>query len=263
MRRLVIALVIACTAGSATAGPAREPWYRGPRGRERILHLAITGGLGLTFLASETVFKASLAGSSCRWCDPPGFDRAVRNALVWDNTRQAHVLSSVDAYVIAPVVGFGLLILSDPDTSWARLIDDTVPVAETVAISQIVTQLVKFTVRRQRPYAHFGEPPPAPGIDDNASFWSGHSVLGFSITASAGLIAHWRHYWTEPYVWGAGIALSVSTEYLRIAADRHYLSDVLVGGFVGIGSGLLIPRLMRHDVTIVPSGNGAVVVGQF
>ena len=82
-------------------------------------------------------------------------------------------------------------------------------------------------------------------------------------TAAAGTICHWRHYWTEPYVWGSGIALSLSTEYLRMAADKHYLSDVLVGGFIGISSGLLVPRLMQRDIKIVPVPNGAAVVGVF
>jgi membrane-associated phospholipid phosphatase len=67
----------------------------------------------------------------------------------------------------------------------------------------------------------------------------------------------------EPYIWGAGVALSLTTEYLRIAADRHYFSDVFVGGLVGLGSGLLIPRLMRRDLEIVPTSNGAAVAGTF
>ncbi len=32
------------------------------------------------------------------------------------------------------------------------------PVLETVAITQIITQAIKFTVGRQRPYTHFGDP---------------------------------------------------------------------------------------------------------
>ena len=100
-------------------------------------------------------------------------------------------------------------------------------------------------------------------LDDNTSFISGHSVLGFSITASAGLICHWRHYWTEPYVWGPGIALSLSTEYLRMSADKHYLSDVLVGGGVGIATGLLVPRLMRQNIEVVPTHNGLAITGAF
>jgi len=239
------------------------PWYRGKYGHNRVVHLGITAGLGLAYLASETVLKPTFAATTCRWCDPPGFEVSVRDALVWHDTKRASFLSTMDAYVLAPIVGFGLLIVSDSDASWPRLIDDTLPVAETIAVSQVITQVVKFSVGRQRPYAHFGDPNARVGSDDNTSFISGHSVLGFSITASAGLICHWRGYWTEPYVWGAGIAISLSTEYLRMGADKHYLSDVLGGGALGIASGLLVPRLMRRDIKIAPIANGAAVVGVF
>ena len=89
------------------------------------------------------------------------------------------------------------------------------------------------------------------------------AALGFSITVAAGMVAHWRNYWTEPYIWGTGIFLSTTTQYLRIAADKHYFSDVLVGGALGIAGGLLIPRLMREDVPIVPIKNGVAWVGEF
>ena len=38
---------------------------------------------------------------------------------------------------------------------------------------------------------------------------------------------------------------------------------MLGGGLIGIGFGYTIPRLMRHDVQIVPVKNGAAVVGMF
>jgi membrane-associated phospholipid phosphatase len=263
VRALVVSLVLLFATGTAHAEKDYIPWYRGPFAHNRITHVSVTLGFGTAYLLSETLFKPSLVAATCRWCDPPGFDRSVRNALVWGNTSRASLLSSLDAYVLAPAVGLSLLYISDQDASWRRLIDDTVPVLETVVISQVFVQMVKFSVGRQRPYAHFGDPATPPTIDDNVSFISGHSALGFAITTGAGMICHWRHYWTEPYVWGTGIALSLSAEYLRMAADKHYLSDVVVGGFVGIGAGLTIPRLMRHDVQIVPVPNGAAVVGMF
>ena len=262
LRTATALLVLCLTARSVAADPPTpERWYEGKDGHNRVVHLSVTLALGLTFLGSE-IFKSSLAASTCRWCDPPAIDRSVRNALVWSNTSQANLLSNLDGYVLAPIVGFGLLIAADHDASWSRLLDDVIPVAETVAISETFTQIVKFTVGRQRPYAHFN-PGIKPTNDDNNSFFSGHSNLGFSITAGAGLICHWRGYWTEPYVWAAGITLSLSTEYLRVAADKHYLTDVLTGGFVGLGAGLLIPRLMRRDIKIVPVSNGAAVAGTF
>lgn len=239
----------------------RGPWYKGPRGRKRVLHLSIAAAGGVVFLGSE-LLKPRLAADTCRWCKPPSFDASVRDALVWDNTRRADVLSTIDAYVVAPIAGITLLALSDYDAGFPRFLDDTIPVLETIALTQLVVQAVKFTVGRQRPFARFGtdvafEP------DQNLSFPSGHSALGFSITVAAGMIAHWRNYWTEPYIWGTGIFLSVSTEYLRMAADKHYFTDVLVGGGIGIAGGLLIPRLMREDVPIVPIKNGVAWVGEF
>ncbi|HSR99559.1 MAG TPA: phosphatase PAP2 family protein [Kofleriaceae bacterium] len=267
LRRVTIAALLCFLVSSASAGPVDPegpgPWYAGRPGRNRLLHLAITGAAGLAYLASVTVLRSSLTPSTCRWCEPPAFDRAVRNAVVWDNTGRAGLLSDVNVYVLSPIVGFGLLIASDHDAGWARLLDDTIPVAESIAVGQLASQTIKYIVGRQRPYVRFGTPGPNAPSDANTSFISGHSVLGFSITVSAGMICHWRHYRTEPYVWGAGIALSLSTEYLRMGADKHYLSDVLVGGLVGATSGFLIPRLMREDVQLVPIKNGVAVAGKF
>lgn len=227
-----------------------------------MFHLTLTAGLGIGFLVSETVAKDSLSPNDCRWCDPPAFDRVIRNAVVWNDPDDAKTLSNIDAYIVSPLVGLGLLYLSDKDASWTRLIDDLLPVVETVAISQVITQAVKFSVGRSRPFVRLGIVGTGDS-DENLSFWSGHSALAFGITTSAGLVAHWRHYWTEPYIWAAGITLSLSTEYLRMGADKHYFSDVLIGGAVGIGSGLLIPRLMRRDIVILPVANGAAVTGAF
>lgn len=264
VRRAAIALcVIGSLATPAAAEKNHVPWYRGRDGHNRVLHISLAGGLALTWALSGTIIQSSVAGD-CRWCEPPGFDKSLRESLKWDNTERAQRSSAVSAYIVAPALAVGLLVLSDHDASPSRLIDDLIPVVETVAIAQILTHAAKAVFSRQRPYAHFN----TPGIsgsdtDANLSFWSGHSSLGFALTTSAGMIAHWRHYWTEPYIWSLGIASSLATEYFRVAADRHYVSDVLVGGFVGVGAGLLVPRLMRRELAIVPVANGASVVGQF
>ncbi|CAN5829187.1 hypothetical protein BH11MYX3_BH11MYX3_02700 [soil metagenome] len=263
MRSTAALLVVLLGTGTAHAEKDYQPWYKGERGHKRILHLSISAAVGLVWLVSNTVAKDALAADNCRWCTPPSFDRSVRNAVVWNNTDRADLLSTIDAYIVAPVVGLTLLAISDRDASWGRLLDDTIPVAETIAVSQLVGQIIKFSVGRARPYRRFGDPSIPISSSDNMSFTSGHASLGFAITTSAGMICHWRHYWTEPYVWGTGIALSVTTEYLRMAADKHYLTDVIGGGLVGIGTGLLIPRLMRQDITITPIPGGAAVVGVF
>lgn len=249
---------------NADAGNQTTPWYSGPYATNRFTHLAVTGVLGL-YILSGYIFPTTPTAKTCRWCNPPGFDESARNALVWGDRGRADTYSTIAAYVVSPIVALTLLIAADKNASATRLIDDVLPVMETLAIVQVATVFGKWAFARERPNAHFADAahPLVVGADNDSSFWSGHSVVGFAITTAAGTMCHFRHYWTEPYVWAAGITLSLTVEYLRIAADKHYLSDVFVGGLIGIAAGALVPRLMSRDIKIVPISNGVSVVGMF
>ena len=140
LRRATLVLLLCFLASPAGADPETPtPWYSGHSGRNRLLHLAITASFGLGYVASETVLKSRLVASSCRWCEPPAIDRSVRDAVIWNNPGRADLYSNINVYALSPIVGFGLLIASDYDAGWARLLDDTIPVAETIAISQLLT----------------------------------------------------------------------------------------------------------------------------
>jgi len=82
--------------------------------------------------------------------------------------------------------------------------------------------------------------------DANLSFPSGHTALGFSLATAAGTVATLRGYRHAPYVWGAGMAVAAFTGYLRLAADKHYASDVLVGALVGSLVGWAVPYLLHR-----------------
>lgn len=230
-----------------------------------MFHLSLSVGLGAGFVISESVAKPALAADECRWCQPGSLDLNVRDALVWEDYDDARSFSNLTGYVAAPVFLIGVTALSSlqgKDTGWARLIDDTLPVLESVAISQALTQIVKFSVARQRPLARFRGLPP--DTDDNMSFYSGHATLCFALTTSAGLVAHWRGNKLEPLIWGVGGSLSFATAYLRIAADKHYFTDVLTGAIVGSVAGVVVPMWMRHeDVAVIPTGNGLAIAGEF
>jgi membrane-associated phospholipid phosphatase len=240
----------------------RGPWYSGPYARNRFINLGVTAALDV-FLLTDKTLGLTFPPSSCRICEPLGIDRGARHWFLWKDTNLASSLSDYSTFYISPLVGVALLVASEGDFSASRLIDDILPVAETVSIVQVATRLAKYGFARKRPYAYYGGAALDPTTEDNQSFWSGHSAIGFAVTGAAGTICHFRHYWTEPYVWGAGITLSLTTEYLRMAADKHWLSDVITGGLVGLGAGLLVPRLMQRSVKIVPVQNGLAVAGAF
>jgi membrane-associated phospholipid phosphatase len=96
------------------------------------------------------------------------------------------------------------------------------------------------------------------------SFPSGHTSRAFALATSAGYIAHVRGYKVEPYVWASGATLAVTTAYLRIGADKHYLTDVLAGAAIGVSAGLTVPLLMRRtNATVLPTTSGIAVAGRW
>ncbi|MGE5183459.1 MAG: phosphatase PAP2 family protein [Acidobacteriota bacterium] len=250
-----------------TATAHGESWHEGKYGKNRVTHVVITVGSGAAFALSETVLKPSFASLTCRWCVPDSLDASVRNDVVWQHPSTAVLLSNIEGYAVAPAFAIGMTLagtLTSHDTSTGAILDDLVPVLETAGLAQMLVQPVKFAVARARPYAYY-TPPAKAGLDDNVSFFSGHSTLVFSVATSAGLIAHKRHYWTEPYIWIGGYALAASTAYLRMAGDKHYLTDVLTGSVVGVAAGLTVPLMMDRSRTIeiTPTANGMAIAGVF
>lgn len=99
----------------------------------------------------------------------------------------------------------------------------------------------------------------------NLSFFSGHSSLAFSLAVSSGTVASLRGYRWAPLVWAVGLPVAAFTAYSRVAADAHYLSDVVVGSVMGALVGGGIPLLFHGRVDgpvtatrVVPYADGRV-----
>jgi membrane-associated phospholipid phosphatase len=274
MRVAVFLLGLSLAAAPQPAAAEPHTWHGGVSGPARVKRLVAVAIGGLLFGTSELVVKDAVVPDTCRWCRPPAIDTSARDALVWVDRGRADTLSNLTGYLAAPVVGIGVITLAasaaatTQESRIGRVLDDTLPIVETVVYSQLLVQVVKFAVARQRPRVRFAESPAAPGGDDNVSFFSGHSALAFAIATSAGVVAHRRGYRSEPVIWSAGFGLALGTAYLRIAADEHYLTDVTVGAVFGVGMGLLIPRLLAPEsqgrsLTVVPGGRGIALAGRF
>jgi membrane-associated phospholipid phosphatase len=244
--------------------------------KERAIRIAaIAAAMGI-YITSETVAKDALDPDTCTWCDPGPVDLNFREVAVWSEAKQplAADLSNLIGYGMTPIGVSALLLFASASTSPSRPnrgLDDMITMFEIVWATQLVTQAVKISVARQRPYVHRRlEEDPNIALplsqEDNLSFFSGHSSLTFSIAVGAGMLAHQRGYRLEPVIWGTGLALAASTAYLRMAADRHYFTDVLTGAAIGSLGAIFIPRLTRSfpgDTSIVPQPNGLALVGRF
>lgn len=194
-----------------------------------------------------------------------GVDRGVRAALVWNNKTTANIASYVTGFGAPAASAFTLIGAGAADADVTRFYPtDMLIVFESVALTAMTTQIAKFIVRRERPFLHAmsSEEKAArkPSSDDNVSFFSGHTSVSFALAASAGTVAEMRGYRLAPAIWGAGAALATVTGYLRIAADKHYFSDVLVGAVVGSAIGIGVPLLFhgRERFEAGTTANGAI-----
>ena len=119
-------------------------------------------------------------------------------------------------------------------------------VVDSVAVTVILTQAVKYAVRRERPADTTCHPDRTSEPDRNLSFFSGHTAVAFALIASAHETSRLRGRPRNDWLWLGG-ASAVATGYLRVAGDRHYLIDVVTGAGVGYLVGRLTPRHLRRS----------------
>ncbi len=211
-------------------------------------------GVGGAAWITMELAKPYLAPSTCRWCNPPGFDTSVKSGLRWSNIKAADTLSNVSGFVLVPLAAYGLdaaFVLTSGGTvkEWAV---DALVITEAIVAASDVNQFVKFSIGRERPFVYDLVPDgkgttSAPG-DNNLSFYSGHTALGFSAAVSAGTIATMKGYKAAPWIWATGLTIAATTGYLRIAADKHYFTDVALGALTGAAIGFAVPYLHRPCV---------------
>lgn len=187
--------------------------------------------------------------------DVNGFDRfATEN---W-SPQASHVSDA--GLVIGALAPFATLI---PNSGRAELGSIAVMGMEGLFLTFGTTSLTKTLTLRPRPFVYN---PNADAVakytnDARFAFFSGHTSLtayGCFFTAKVLHDLHPDAKW-RPYVWGGAVLVSGATGYLRIAAGKHYLSDVLAGFAVGAGIGWLVPALHKgksETFSVYPTGNG-------
>lgn len=144
--------------------------------------------------------------------------------------------------------------------------------AEAYAVAGFVQLLSARLVGRVRPFrerclaagaAGEGEEFPCKEGGTTLSFISGHAMTSF---VSAGLTC--AHHSKMP-LWGGGsnevaacslILLSATaTGALRVVADKHYASDVIIGAVLGFGIGWGLPNLLHYGRDPSPKRDAAAL----
>ncbi len=213
-------------------------------------------GVGFVAWYGTSSSESTFSRSSCRWCNPPGIDTSIRSALRWSDTSAASAISNVTFVQLGiGVIGFNALAAAQaqPDggfQAWRDFYMDSAAVAEATILAADFNQGVKFLVARERPFVHALAPADkgatSSPADNNTSFYSGHASTSMALAVSMAEVASLRRYDWAPVAWATLPALSLVTGYLRIAADKHYFTDVVSGAAMGALFGYFVPHLFHN-----------------
>jgi membrane-associated phospholipid phosphatase len=255
-RRVTIARTILSLCLATAPATAQEPAKLHELRWDPALDLTVTASGAALWIASE-ILKRDLAPSNCRWCNVDSMDSRVRDALLWRDTSSADTISSVTGFVLMPLATVGLNALSAAHQGAVRNVpEDALLVAEAGVLAADVNQLIKMLVGRERPFVHAlpsqEKPLTAHPSDNNLSFFSGHTTEAFALASAAGTVGSMRGYRWAPLAWGVGGAMAATTAYLRIGADKHWLTDAVVGMVVGAGIGFAVPYVFHSAFDDTP-----------
>jgi membrane-associated phospholipid phosphatase len=225
------------------AGPPPTPRHTGIK--------AMTEHLVTNFKylpSKENLFWAGAGGGLALAAHP--FDDDVNKKLVGSDTAEnifkaGEVLGELGTLLGTASVVYAVgRIKDEPKVSHLGM-----DLIEALAMSEALTQALKYTTRRERP----------DGSGKN-SFPSGHAADTFAFATALERHLNWK-YAMPAYVFSSYVAIS------RLPANRHWLSDAVFGSAVGIIAGRTVTsheseRPYPVAVTIIPGGAAVMYVRQ-
>ena len=217
-------------------------------------------GAGVAMIAGSRLMDVSV-----RPVPPEGFDPAV---LSWSLDRdQVGKLSpqAADASDIASAasVAYPMVIALVSQPSGERFtgtLRRSVIYLESFLLATGTSSLIKNSVDRPRPYTYVPEnqrQDPNYDVTKDEAFQSmpsshaSSSFCGAAFAMTDNLLTRPHASWPERVgVAFTGGFLAGMTSVLRVSAGKHFPSDVLAGGAIGMASGITVP-LAHHYVTPV------------
>jgi membrane-associated phospholipid phosphatase len=177
-------------------------------------------------------------------------------------TLDPHATTFADA-TLYTAIGFAVLdpILSGVRDGWDAFVVDGVLYAESIAVTEALTDITKIAVRRPRPIDYIDCEPPktCSATDFSLSFFSGHASTVATIGATATYLAFMRDPKSaRPWITlGAAVAMTTFVSYERVRSGDHFPTDVITGALAGAVVGVLVPHLHRHKDEAPPVWIGA------
>ena len=195
---------------------------------------------GVLAIALPYAFASDLIHPRCP-CNPAEVNSLDRHVIgnhnkVLDDASDA----TAGIVLVAP------LVLDALDVGFSTtLLEDVTVYGEALAVNGALVTAAKYTVQRPLPRTYDGDPALVNQPGGYRSFYSGHTsvvVAASSVTAMTLELRHGQRVW--PWILVAAIGTMVAAE--RVAAGRHFYTDVAVGAVAGAAVGTLVPLAHRR-----------------
>ena len=129
-----------------------------------------------------------------------------------------------------------------------KLQQQSYKIVGSLLINTAITQAMKYTINRSRPYQDYPTIIYPNNIENDASFPSGHTSTAFALATSMS-IQYKKWYVTIP-----AFAWATSVGYSRLYLGEHYPTDVFAGAIIGVGSAYLSEWLTKKLMNPNPKG---------
>jgi membrane-associated phospholipid phosphatase len=194
--------------------------------RENLMWAGIGGGLALAVHPADDNVNEALVGSD----------------FAHNFFKAGEVLGELPTLLTSASVVYAVGRLKDKP----RVSHVGMDLIQSLAMSEALTQTLKYTTRRERP----------DGSGKN-SFPSGHAADTFAFATALERHLGWR-YAVPAYIFSSYVAIS------RLPANRHWLSDAVFGSSVGIIAGRTVTSHEAHPfpvtVNYIPGGVSVMYV---
>lgn len=241
----------------ASASPLEMPVLR-PTPNISPIDLDLAADLQVTFTSALMALFPQMGDRSIwhpLWARPSELPEGLDRTVLGNHSARAGMFSDA---LLGSGVGLPFValladaLLTQPQDGWLGIGKDSLVLLETFAITTTVTNVVKYGVRRPRPYTYeLAAGTPLDNNGDTLSFFSGHTAVCFSMATAYSYLFMRRHPDSALKVpmWIGTHALASTTAVMRVLAGKHFWSDVMVGAAVGSAIGLAVPLL--HDPKII------------
>jgi membrane-associated phospholipid phosphatase len=235
---LNICFVSFCLQQGNSQSPYNMSW------KEESYHL----GVGAATFTTGLIFASQVKGLTDE--EIAAHDRNNVNAFdrpaTYNSSYRAKTASDV-LLVSSGLLPLSLLAAKDTRQDFGKI---AILYGETVFITTGITYFAKGVILRSRPYVYNEDFALSEKQRVNArhAYFSGHTSL---TAASCFFTAKvFSDYFPEskykPLVWAGAIIVPAAVGYFRVAAGKHFPTDVITGYVIGATIGILVPHLHKN-----------------